>query len=112
MTAANVSEFPAKPGKKAAAAAREAEAADGYLTIEQCGVTLKIPMGDKVPFSATLRFMGLNDDLTPLGENENRDLLGTRLLLGAEQWAAFLEKNPTTEDFNAIGRQVEKFSGN
>jgi hypothetical protein len=44
---------------------------DGYVTVEQCGVELRIPVGDNVPFAATLRFMGLNDDLTPLADNEN-----------------------------------------
>lgn len=98
--------------KKAAAAVRQAEANDGYVTVVQCGIDLRLPVGDKVPFDATLRFMGLNDDLTPLGENENADLLGTMLWLGPEQWKAFLAKKPSVGDFNAIGDQLRALSGN
>lgn len=120
MTGSNVAHLPApepdppksKPKKKASVAARQAEAEGGYVTVEQCGVELKIPIGKTVPFKATLRFMGLHDDLTPLGDDENGNLLGTRILLGPEQWAAFLEKNPTTDDFNAIGDQLQELSGN
>lgn len=102
-----------KPKKASAAAvARQAEAGDGYVTVEQCGIALKIPTGTKMPFKATLRFMGLNDDLTPLGAGENGNLLGTALMLGPEQWAAFLEKNPTIDDFEAIGTQLQEMSGN
>jgi hypothetical protein len=103
-----------KPKKKVppSGAARKAEADDGYVTVEQCGVELRIPVGDRVPFAATLRFMGLNDDLSPLADNENANLLGTRLLLGPEQWAAFLAKKPSVSDFNAIGEQLQELSGN
>jgi hypothetical protein len=105
---------PRKPRKKATpAAARKAEATgDGYVTVEQCGMELRIPVGDNVPFEATLRFMGLHDDLTPLGPNENAELLGTMLLLGPKQWAAFLAKKPSMGDFNAIGDQLQALSGN
>lgn len=82
------------------------------MTVEQCGMTLQIPVGDKVPFGATLRFMGLNDDLTPLGPNENGELLGTMLMLGPKQWNAFLAKKPSIGDFNAIGDQLQALSGN
>lgn len=114
MTAANVSHLPepAPKKKRPSVAARQAEAGDGYVTVEQCGIELKIPTGTKMPFKATLRFMGLNDDLTPLDDNENGNLLGTVLMLGPEQWAAFLEKNPTIEDFEAIGNQLQEMSGN
>jgi hypothetical protein len=104
--------MPEPKRKKGSVAAREAEAGDEYVTVTQCGVELKVPTGSKVPFKATLRFMGLNDDLTPLKENENGNLLGTALLLGPEQWAAFLEKNPSIDDFEAIGDQLQEMSGN
>lgn len=86
--------------KKAAAAARQAEAEDGFLTVEQCGVTLRIPIGGKVPLAAYIAF------------NEGKELEGTKLLLGPDQWAAFLEKNPTIDDFGAIGKQLEESTGN
>jgi hypothetical protein len=75
VVTAAVSRLPEpKPKKKAAtpAAARKAEAGDGYVTVEQCGMELRIPVGDNVPFAATLRFMGLNDDLTPLAQRERK----------------------------------------
>jgi hypothetical protein len=34
------------------------------------------------------------------------------LLLGPEQWAAFLAKKPSMGDFNAIGEQLQELSGN
>lgn len=87
-----------KPKKKASV--REAEAGDGYLTVEQCGVELRIPVGGKVPLKAFMAFSA--------GDN----LGGTELLLGPEQWDAFLEKNPTLDDFEAIGDQLQELSGN
>lgn len=102
MTAANVSQFPEpkKPKKKPSVEAREAEAADGFVAIEQCGVTLKFPVGTKIPLKAFIAF----------GEGDNIE--GTKLLLGAEQWNAFLEKDPTIEDFEAIGNKLQESSGN
>lgn len=78
---------------KMSAAARQAEA-DGYVDIEQCGLTLRIPFGENVPLTA---YMKLKD---------GQELEGTELLLGPEQWAAFLEKNPTVGDFAAIGEKL------
>lgn len=113
MTAANVSRIPSaapepqdhKPKKtpaqkKAAATARKAEAEDGYLTVEQCGVTLRIPIGGKVPLAAYIEF------------DKGNELAGTELLLGPEQWAAFLKANPTIDDFAAVGKQLEELAGN
>ena len=98
MTAANVSPMPAPKPKKASA--RAAEAVDGYVTVTQCGVELKIPMAGKIPLKAVIAF----------GEGDNSE--GTQLLLGPEQWNAFLEKDPTLDDFEAIGNQLQDSSGN
>lgn len=103
MTAANVSHLPEpapKSKKKASVAAREAEADDGHVIVEQCGLRLRVPQGGKVPLTAYMAFL------------RGDELGGTELLLGPEQWAAFLDKNPTIEDFTAIGKQLEEFSGN
>jgi hypothetical protein len=102
VTAAKVSHLPepAPKKKKASVAAREAEADDGYATVEQCGVTLRIPMAGKVPLKAYMAF------------SEGENLKGTELLLGPEQWSAFLEKNPTLDDFEAIGDQLQALQGN
>lgn len=104
MTAANVSHLPdppqPKPKKKASVAAREAEAGDGYVTIEQCGVKLKFPVAGNIPLKAFIAF----------GEGDN--LEGTKLLLGPEQWNKFLEKDPTLDDFEEIGKKLQESSGN
>lgn len=81
-------------------AAREAEADDGFVTIEQCGVTLKIPVGGKVPYLAKRAFLDGDEDL------------GTELLLGEEQWAALMAKNPTIDEMNELGPKLEEASGN
>lgn len=85
--------------KKKSAVARQAEV-DGFIEIEQCGLTLRIPVGKKVPLTA---YMAFKDD---------DDMRGAELLIGAEQWAAFLEKNPTVGDFAEIGEKLEEALGN
>ena len=80
--------------------ARYSEAEDGFVTIEQCGVELRIPFGVKVPLTAYLAFK--DDD----------EVRGTELLLGPEQWAAFLAANPNMGDFAAIGQQLRALAGN
>lgn len=85
--------------KKKSADARKAEA-DGFIDIEQCGITLRIPLGEKVPLTAYMAFK--NDD----------EMRGTELLLGAEQWAAFLATNPTVGDFAEIGKKLTDALGN
>lgn len=84
---------------KKSAEARKAEA-DGFVTIKQCGVTLKIPIAGKVPLAAYAAFK--KDD----------ELLGTELLLGEKQWAAFMAKNPTVDDFAEIGEKLTDLMGN
>lgn len=90
---------PADHLPKQSTAARQAEA-DGFVIVEQCGLELKIPVAGKVPLTAYIAFKNGNE------------LEGTELLLGAQQWAAFLKKNPTLDDFAEIGRQLDEASGN
>lgn len=85
--------------KKKSADARKAEA-DGFIDIEQCGVSLRIPLGEKVPLSAYMAFKA--DD----------EMLGTKLLLGNEQWDAFMAANPTVGDFAEIGQKLSEVLGN
>lgn len=102
----NVAQLPApepedrKPKKKASVAARVAEAEDGYTTVEACGVKLRFPLAGKIPLKALIAF------------NEGDNIEGTKILLGPVQWNAFLEKDPTIADFEAIGDQLEAASGN
>lgn len=113
MTAAKTSPVPASaskardrrprkaPAQKATSvAAREAEASDGFVTIEQCGVTLRIPVGGKVPYKSRIAFLQ--------GDND----LGTELLLGAEQWQALMDRNPTCDEMNEIGAKIQATAGN
>lgn len=87
------------PEKKKPADARKAEA-DGFIDIEQCGVSLRIPLGENVPLAAYMAFRA--DD----------EMRGTELLLGPEQWAAFMDANPTVGDFAEIGRKLTEVLGN
>lgn len=84
---------------KKSAAARQAEI-DGYVDIESMGLTLRIPYGNKVPLAAYMKM------------KDGDELGGTEMLLGPDQWAAFLEKNPTVGDFADIGEKLMELSGN
>jgi hypothetical protein len=79
--------------------ARRAEA-DGFITIEQCGVQLRIPVKGKVPLKAYMLFV------------EGKELAGTAALLGPEQWEAFLAADPTVDDYSAIGQRIAEAAGN
>lgn len=81
-------------------AAQEAEAQNDVITVEQCGVTLRIPIGGKMPYKALRAFQS--------GDEE----LGTELLLGEEQWAELMAKNPTIDDMNEIGTKIQESVGN
>lgn len=85
--------------RKRSVNARKAEA-DGFIDIEQCGVQLRIPLGENVPLAA---YMAFKDD---------DEMRGTELLLGAEQWQAFMDANPTVGDFAEIGKKLSEVLGN
>lgn len=105
MTAANVSRLPApaaKPKKKkASVAAREAEAEDdGFITVEQRGVTLRIPVKGKLPIAAI--------DAFRVGDNYE----GTKQMLGEEQWNRLRDAGITMDDLDEIGKKIREASGN
>jgi hypothetical protein len=85
--------------KKKSADARAAEA-DGFVTIEQCGIKLTIPLGRQVPLKAYAAF------------RDGDEMLGTELLMGEEQWTAFMAQNPTVGDFEEIGQKLTDALGN
>ncbi|MEI8229424.1 MAG: adenylosuccinate synthase [Planctomycetota bacterium] len=85
--------------KKKPSDARKAEA-DGFADITQNGVALRIPLGEKVPLVAYMAF------------KDGDEMLGTQLLLGEEQWAAFMATNPTVGDFAEIGQKLTDALGN
>lgn len=101
MTTSNAARRRA-PQKKASAsaAARRAEAEDGFVLIEQCGVTLKIPVGGKIPIAAIDAFRN--------GDNYG----GTKLMIGAEQWKLFSDAGATNDDLDELGAKLKDASGN
>ncbi|WP_019204584.1 hypothetical protein [Tsukamurella sp. 1534] len=86
--------------KTKAEAAREADATDGFVTVEHCGVTLRVPVRGKVPMTAIVAFR--NGD----------EIEGTRILLGDKQWEAFLAAKPLVDDFNELGSKIQEAAGN
>lgn len=99
-----------KPKKKAAVAAQQSEAEDGYVTIEHCGLTFRIGVGDDVP----LELMELVDTPEPQTESETRklDIALTKAMLGPEQWKAFQAIRPSWRDYLALGKKINEASGN
>ena len=90
-----------KPRKKSPAAeAREAEAEDGYVTIEHCGVTLRLPVGGKVPVKAIDAFRA--------GDNYG----GTQHLVGPEQWKLLADAGMTADGLDELGEKLKAASGN
>lgn len=85
--------------QKKSAEAREAEG-QGFVDVEQCGVKLRIPVGENVPLEAYIAF------------KDEDEIGGTKLLLGEKQWNAFLAQKPTLGDLNAIGSRLADLLGN
>lgn len=113
MTAAesNVSRIPAneakpdrKPKKTAAqkaaarAKARQAEAADGFAVIEQCGVTLRIPVAN-IPIAAIE------------AAREGDGFGATKALLGEKQWKALRDAGAGSRDLDEIGEKMREAAG-
>lgn len=98
MTAA-VSRIP-KPKKKASVAAQEAEADDGFVTVEHCGVALRIPVGGKLPVAAIDAFRA--------GDNYE----GTKQMVGEKQWKTLRDAGMTLEQLQKLIKKLEEFSGN
>lgn len=109
MTASNVSPLSApkptrsrRPAKKAPASvvARQAEAEDGYVTVEQCGVTLRIPTGGKVPIAA----------LDAFRDGDNYE--GNKRMIGDEQWQLLSDAGMTRDGLSELAKKVEEAVGN
>lgn len=88
------------PKKKASVSAREAEAVDGFLTVHQCGVELKLPLKGKLPLSAIECF------------REGDNYGGLKEIIGVEQWKLLLEAGATDGDLDALSKQFNEASGN
>lgn len=98
------------PAKKAATEARKAEAGDGFVTIEQCGVTLRIPVGEDMPL-AVFEELGKPDPQNEL-DKRLQDIAVTRALLGPEQWQAFTAAQPLARDYNQLSDKINGILGN
>lgn len=88
--------------KKKSAAARKAEA-DGFATIKQCGIELRIPMRGKIPLEAVDALL----EGGPFAE-----ALATKIMLGADQWAELVKAGATTDDLQQIGEKIAGYMGN
>jgi hypothetical protein len=87
-----------KPRKSAAAKAREAEAADDFVVIEQRGVKLRIPVGN-IPIAAI--------DAARAGDNYGC----TKALLGEEQWKALTAAGAGSRDIDELGEKLAEATG-
>lgn len=81
-------------------AAREAEAGDGFLTFEECGVTLRVPALGKRSLKTI--------DLFRAGDSYG----ATRDLLGEEQWTRLVDAGATEEDLNELAAKIRGAWGN
>jgi hypothetical protein len=89
---------PKKPRKLAAAKAREAEATGDFVVIEQCGLKLRIPVGN-IPLAAI--------DAARAGDGWGT----TKALLGAEQWEALRKAGAGSRDIDELGKKLEEATG-
>jgi hypothetical protein len=107
MTAAKLASVPADdpvvepaPEPKKHATGREAEAGDGYVTVEQCGLQLRIPVGVKIPEEAL--------DLASRGRGRESLLL----MIGKKQLKQLRRIPWSVEDMTELDGKIKKASGN
>lgn len=89
---------PKKPRKSSAAKAREAEAADDCVVIEQCGVKLRIPIGN-VPIAAI--------DAARDGD----DYGATKGMVGEKQWKALGDAGAGSRDIGELAGKIAEAAG-
>lgn len=90
-----------KPRKSASVSAREAEATgDGFVTVEHCGITLKVAVGGNTPIAATDAFRA--------GDNYE----GTKQMVGEKQWKALSDAGMTVDGLDELGRKIQEALGN
>lgn len=80
--------------KKVAAAAAEAKKA--VATFEHRGLTFELPHPRNFPLQVLM-----TDD----------ELVATQLILGEDQWAAYLSTRPDIEDFGELARKMSEAQG-
>ncbi|HNP58108.1 MAG TPA: adenylosuccinate synthase [Gordonia sp. (in: high G+C Gram-positive bacteria)] len=87
-----------KPKKKKKAV--HAEAVDGFLSITVAGVDLRIPIKGKMPVKAAIKY------------SHGDEFGGSEALLGTAQWEAFLDADPTVDDYNILSEAIKEATGN
>jgi phosphosulfolactate phosphohydrolase-like enzyme len=95
---------PGKPKKKSAAAQR-AEADDGFVTVEHCGVNLRIGVGDKMPAAVVDTY--IDGDMSP-----DTNWKALRAWVGEEQWDQLKAAGMTRGDVMELDRKLGEISGN
>lgn len=91
--------------KKGSAAAQEAEAGDGYVTVEQCGIELRIGVGGKMP-------AGVVDIIVDAAGDPYSKWKAVREWVGAEQWGKLKSAGMTQDDVEELDRKLGDVSGN
>ena len=87
-----------KPKQKKKAV--HAEAVDGFLSITVAGVDLRIPIKGKMPVKAASKY------------SHGDEFGGSEALLGTAQWEAFLDADPTVDDYNILSEAIKEATGN
>lgn len=85
------------------ASAREAEAEDGFVTLEQCGVTLRIGVGENLPGAVIDAYMDG-------GSFANWKAL--KAMLGDEQWRRLIEAGATQGQLQELDKKIGELAGN
>lgn len=99
------------PAKKSTAA-RQAEADDGFATVEQCGVELKIPVGDNMPLEVMEALSLIAEKPQSNADELMDDIAVTKALIGLEQWETFKSARPTLRDYRELSAKIGELSGN
>jgi hypothetical protein len=89
-----------KPKKKSA---REAEAGDGYVIVEQCGIALRIPVGDNMPAAVVDAY---------IEGGELASWKAIRAWVGDEQWEKLHAAKMTKRDVLELDEKLGELSGN
>lgn len=100
-----------KPDPKKSAQARKAEAEDGFVTVEQCGLKFRIGLGENMPLEVIEELSSRPEPHTE-AERRTYDLAVTKALLGPDQWEAFRAAQPTVRDYNQLNDQITDLMGN
>ncbi|OBB20614.1 hypothetical protein [Mycolicibacterium elephantis] len=97
--------------QKKSAAARKAEAEDGFVTIEQCGVKLKIPVGENTPIEVMDLYFAITDteDAAEIAQANYRII---KELLGEKQWQALKAAGANARDLKELDAKVQAATGN